>query len=100
MESIMQAIRAVRNRRAEMNVPPARRTTLYIVTEKQDLFSAGIPFITRLAYASRVVEMPVASLSTQFAKSLDFAPILRRYKKQLRYRSLTCSVAVFVFVSP
>ena len=34
MESIMQAIRAVRNRRAEMNVPPARRTTLYIVTEK------------------------------------------------------------------
>ena len=50
--------------------------------------------------ASRVVEMPVASLSTQFAKSLDFAPILRRYKKQLRYRSLTCSVAVFVFVSP
>ena len=55
MESIMQAIRAVRNRRAEMNVPPARRTTLYIVTEKQDLFSAGIPFITRLAYAERVV---------------------------------------------
>ena len=55
MESIMQAIRAVRNRRAEMNVPPARRTTLYIVTEKLDLFSAGIPFITRLAYAERVV---------------------------------------------
>ncbi|KAM7456726.1 hypothetical protein BLSTO_02519 [Blastocystis sp. subtype 1] len=46
--------------------------------------------------ASRVVEMPVASLSTQFAKSLDFAPILRRYKKQLRYRSLTCS-DVFIF---
>ena len=52
---IMNAIRAVRSRRAEMNVPPARRTTLYIVTEKQDLFSAGIPFITRLAYAERVV---------------------------------------------
>ena len=59
MESIMQAIRAVRNRRAEMNVPPARRTTLYIVTEKQDLFSAGIPFITRLAYAERVVVLAV-----------------------------------------
>ena len=44
-----------RNRRAEMNVPPARRTTLYIVAEKQELFSAGIPFITRLAYAERVV---------------------------------------------
>lgn len=50
--------------------------------------------------ASRVVEMPVASLSTQFAKSLNFVPILRRYKKQLRYRSLTCSVMAFVFVFP
>ena len=53
--NLADAIRSIRNRRAEMNVPPARRTTLYIVTEKQDLFSAGIPFITRLAYAERVV---------------------------------------------
>ena len=55
MESIMNAIRAVRNRRAEMNVPPSKKTTLYIVTEKRDVFSAGVGFITRLAYADEAV---------------------------------------------
>ena len=55
MESIMNAIRAVRNRRAEMNVPPSKKCTLYLVTEKQDIFADGAAFITRLAYADDVV---------------------------------------------
>ena len=54
MESIMNAIRAVRNRRAEMNVPPSKKCTLYIVTEKAELFAGGEGFITRLAYADEV----------------------------------------------
>ena len=36
MEQIMAAIRAVRNRRAEMNVPPSKKSTLYIVTDKSE----------------------------------------------------------------
>lgn len=55
MESIMNAIRAVRNRRAELNVPPAKKCTLYVVTEKQDVFADGVGFMTRLAYADQVV---------------------------------------------
>ncbi len=54
MESVMNAIRVVRNRRAEMNVPPSRKTTIYIVTEKQQTFAAGTGFMTRLAYADAV----------------------------------------------
>ncbi|MBE6927908.1 MAG: valine--tRNA ligase [Ruminococcaceae bacterium] len=55
MESIMNAIRAIRNRRAEMNVPPSKKCTLYIVTKKEDIFASGTAFITRLAYADEVL---------------------------------------------
>ena len=55
MESIMEAIRAVRNRRAEMNVPPSKKSTLYIVTDKQDVFRQGQAFILKLAYADQLV---------------------------------------------
>ena len=55
MESIMDAIRSVRNRRAEMNVPPSKKSTLYIVTEKQDVFRQGQAFIMKLAYADNLV---------------------------------------------
>ena len=55
MESVMNAIRAVRNRRAELNVPPSKKSTLYIVTQKPEIFSEGSGFMTRLAYADRVV---------------------------------------------
>ena len=54
MEAVMLAIRTVRNRRSEMNVPPSRKADLYIVTENQEAFSEGASFITRLAYAERV----------------------------------------------
>ena len=55
MESIMNAIRAVRNRRAEMNVPPSKKSTLYVTTAKKDVFEQGAAFITRLAYADQVI---------------------------------------------
>ena len=54
MESVMNAIRAVRNRRADLNVPPSRKSHLYVVTEKGDIFRQGAAFITRLAYASEL----------------------------------------------
>ena len=55
METVMQAIRAVRNRRAEMNVPPSKKSTLYIVTEKPEIFERGTGFLMRLAYSDNVV---------------------------------------------
>ena len=54
MESVMDAIRAIRGRRAEMNVPPSRKVKLIIATEEQDVFAAGIPFFQRLASANEV----------------------------------------------
>ena len=55
MESVMNAIRAVRNRRAEMNVPPSRKCTLYVVSSKGEIFAQGEGFINRLAYSDHVV---------------------------------------------
>ena len=54
MEAVMTAIRTIRNRRAEMNVPPSKKADLYVVTENTAVFTEGIPFITRLAYAENV----------------------------------------------
>jgi valyl-tRNA synthetase len=54
MERIMAAIRAIRNRRAEMNVPPSKKTHVYIETSFIDTFTNGIRFIERLAFASAV----------------------------------------------
>ena len=54
MERLMEAIRAVRNRRAEMNVPPSRKAELFIETAFSDTFVKGAAFMQRLAAASEV----------------------------------------------
>ena len=54
MESLMDAVRAIRNRRAEMNVPPSKKAKVLILTEKKDTFSAGAGFFPTLAYASEI----------------------------------------------
>ena len=54
MERVMNAIKAIRNRRAEMNVPPSRKARLFIETPFTDDFTAGTPFMQRLAGASEV----------------------------------------------
>ena len=54
MEMIMDAIRAIRNRRAEMNVPPSKKSLVQIETAKTGVFTRGIPFFQRLAYAANV----------------------------------------------
>ena len=53
MERIMVAIRSIRNRRAEMNVPPSKKSHIYIETNFVDSFTDATPFIERLAYASK-----------------------------------------------
>ena len=54
MESVMNAIRAIRNRRAEMNVPPSKKAALYVQTAKPQVFTEGEGFLLRLAYADTV----------------------------------------------
>ena len=54
MTLIMDAISAVRNRRAEMNVPPSKKAKTIIVTDKPDVFNKGEAFFIKLASASEV----------------------------------------------
>lgn len=54
MKKIMDAIRAIRNRRAEMNVPPSRKAKVYVATKFADTFKDGTQFIQKLASASEV----------------------------------------------
>ncbi len=54
MERIMEAIRGIRNRRAEMNVPPSKKADVYVETAFADTFAAGVPFLQRLASAADV----------------------------------------------
>ena len=97
MECVMTAIRTVRNRRAEMNVPPSKKADLYVVTDKQEVFAEGVPFITRLAYADRVVVMkdepaehesmaqavtPDAKLYLPLAQLVDIEKELARIAKE------------------
>ena len=58
MEEIMDAIRAIRTRRSEMNVAPGRKVQLTIATAKGDVFTAGAPFFKRLAGATEVHVVP------------------------------------------
>ena len=54
MESVMDVIRTIRARRAEMNVPPSKKAALTIATPKAEVFAAGKAFLSRLAYASSI----------------------------------------------
>lgn len=53
-EKIMLVIKAVRNRRAEMNVPPSKKAKVCIQTAFKETFKTGTDYICRLAYASEV----------------------------------------------
>ncbi|MBQ3903374.1 MAG: class I tRNA ligase family protein, partial [Eubacterium sp.] len=54
MEKIMEAIRAIRNRRAEMNIAPSKKAKVYVETSAVETFTKGAEFIKRLASASDV----------------------------------------------
>lgn len=64
-EKIIAAIRAIRNRRSEMNVPPSVKAALHIETADKEIFEQGRLFFERLASASEIeiadkVDMPDA----------------------------------------
>ncbi|MGN1097760.1 MAG: valine--tRNA ligase, partial [Clostridia bacterium] len=54
MDVICSAIRSVRNTRTGMNVPPSRRAGMFIVTDRPEIFNAGVNFFEKLAGAKDV----------------------------------------------
>ncbi|MDR1629195.1 MAG: valine--tRNA ligase [Oscillospiraceae bacterium] len=96
MERIMKAIRALRNRRAEMNVPPSKKAQVFIATAHTKTFTEGIPFLQRLASAADVtvggsfdIEGAVsvvtedATLLIPMAELVDFEQEKKRLAKEL-----------------
>ena len=58
MEIIMEAIKGIRNIRAEMNVLPSRKSKTIIVSDREEVINAmveGTPYIKKLAYSSEVI---------------------------------------------
>ena len=98
MESVMEAIRAIRNRRAEMNVPPSKKAALFVLTAKPQVFTEGEGFLERLAYAETVTMLEsepenldgMVTITTADAKLyipmgqlVDVAKELERIEKEL-----------------
>ena len=96
MESVMAAVRAVRNRRSEMNVAPSRRTKLYLATAKPDAFVEGTAIFQRLAYATELevadsftldgavtIVTPDAKIYIQMDELVDKAAEIARLTKEL-----------------
>ncbi len=57
VDTIKAAVRGIRNVRAEMNVAPSKKATVYVVSEKaavRDIFEDSRVFFGTLAYASEV----------------------------------------------
>ena len=58
MQTVIEAITAIRARRNEMNVAPSKKVHYTVSTANEASFTAGIPFFTRLASASDVTIVP------------------------------------------
>ena len=98
MESVMNAIRAIRARRTEMNVPPSKKAALFVLTSKPQVFEEGEGFIQRLAYADQVTMLSAepenldgmvtcttadATLYIPMGQLVDVAKELERIEKEL-----------------
>ena len=58
VETIKEAVRAIRNVRAAMNVPPSRKAKVYVVSEDSailDIFERSRVFFAMLGYAGEVI---------------------------------------------
>ena len=55
IELIKEAIKAVRNARAEKNVVPSKKVKTYVITNRQEQFEKGISFFEKMASCSEVI---------------------------------------------
>ena len=96
-EKIMAVIKAVRNRRAEMNVPPSKKAKVCIASADKAVFQSGTAYICRLAYASEVevgdtfdaegavrVITDAATVYMPMKELVDFSAEIERLKKDLK----------------
>ncbi|MBQ3541796.1 MAG: valine--tRNA ligase [Oscillospiraceae bacterium] len=98
MESVMNAIRAIRNRRTEMNVPPSKKAALYVYASNAQIFKEGEGFLQRLAYADAVsllsaepenlegmvtITTPDAKLYIPLGQLVDVEKEIARIEKEL-----------------
>ena len=60
VDLLIDVTRAIRGKRAELNVPPSKKAHLTISTSETDVFTQGVPLLKRLAYASDVTVVGVA----------------------------------------
>lgn len=74
-EKIITAIKGIRNRRAEMNVPPSKKAKVFIETPYADVFKSGTMFFERLASASEVEVKDKIDLSDALTVVTDSARI-------------------------
>ena len=103
VDLLIDAIRAVRGKRAELNVPPSKKAHLTVSTGEMDVFTQGIPLLKRLAYASEVIVVgvteapegekgmtsvitPVARVFMPMAELVDLEKEKARIQKELEQK--------------
>ena len=102
VEIIKNAVRNIRNLRADMNVPPSKKATVYVVSEKEgirDVFENSRVFFATLAYASEVIVqadkagiaddavstvIPDAVIYIPFAELVDVEKEIARLEKEAK----------------
>ena len=100
VELMKNAVRNIRNLRAEMNVAPSRKATVYVVSDEagvRNTFTSGKVFFATLAYASEVIVqedkngiaddavstvIPQAVIYMPFADLVDIEKELERLTKE------------------
>jgi valyl-tRNA synthetase len=100
VETIKEAVRAIRNVRTSMNVPPSKKAKVYVVSENADLlkiFEHSKVFFATLGYASEVylqadktgidddavsAVIPQAAIYMPFAELVDVAKEIERLEKE------------------
>ena len=100
IETIKEAVRNIRNLRADMNVAPSRKALVYVVTASEDvknIFNNSLGFFGTLAYASEVkvqadkagipddavsTVIPDAVIYIPFAELVDVDKEIERLKKE------------------
>ena len=102
VETIKTAVRNIRNLRADMNVPPSRKATVYVVSEKEEVravFENSRVFFATLGYASEVIVqadktgiaddavstvIPDAVIYIPFAELVDVEKEIARLEKEAK----------------
>ncbi len=92
-QKVMDLIKAIRNQRAEMNIPPSKKAAVYVETDDVQTFEDGAPFLVRLASADRVevaekyaIEGAVQVITSAARAFIPMAELIDMEKEMTRLR--------------